>query len=223
MKFFYRKIKFKDQKCFYCLAKLYLCPFSPTVFANFIIAVLFSAAFVSAQEFPNKIRGYKTHKAKISVQNQNGKTEAAKEFDAAVKMGEPKITGVSVSGVTIELTIEFVSNEQSGTIDFLSFYNFKANDLAIEIEEYKTSFDFEKRQTIVLPKPLKIFVPLSQAVRGAARELIDSKTEWQIIGRVFVFGRFKKSFLKFKRVVPVEVNTKIKNPLSEIINQEAEK
>jgi hypothetical protein len=50
-------------------------------------------------------------------------------------------------------------------------------------------------------------------LRGAVRELKDSKEEWSVTGRVFVFGKFKKFGFNFKRVVPVEINIKIKNPL----------
>lgn len=41
-----------------------------------------------------------------------------------------------------------------------------------------------------------------------------AKDEWTVTGRVFVFGRFKKFGFDFKRVVPVEINLKIKNPLN---------
>jgi len=64
-----------------------------------------------------------------------------------------------------------------------------------------------------LPKPIKIFLNTGQVLRGALSELKQSKEEWTVTGRVFAFGQFKKSFLKFKRVVPIEINLKIKNPL----------
>lgn len=181
----------------------------------FAFCVLFSIsiAAANAQDLPDKIRGYKVHRARISVQTGYGESKERHDTEATVKIGEPKISDFSISGATIELPIEFAANEQSGTIDFLSFYDFKANDLSIEVEEYKESFAFKKKETIALPKPLKIFVPLTQALRGAAKELTDSKDEWLITGRVFVFGRFKKSVFKFKRVVPVEINVKIKNPI----------
>jgi len=87
------------------------------------------------------------------------------------------------------------------------------NWIKSSLEEYKESFEFRKNQNAVLPKPIKIRLSTAQTLRGALSELKDSKDEWTVTGRVFVFGQFKKSFLKFKRVVPVEINLKIKNLL----------
>lgn len=182
----------------------------------FICGLFFS--FATAQDFPAEIRGYKVYKAKVSVKNQTSKTvkaEAKDESEAFIKVGEPELIDVSLTGVTLELSAEIVTPAQSGTVDFLTFKDFRVNGLKVEVEEYKESFVFKKNQPIVLPKPVKIFIGTGQTLRGALMEFKDSKDEWAVTGTVFVFGRFKKSFLKFKRVVPVEVNLKIKNPLKE--------
>lgn len=180
----------------------------------FICGLYFS--FAAAQDLPAEIRGYKVYKAKISVKNQISDTVKAKdESEAFVKVGEPELVDVSLTGVTLELSAEIVAPAQSGTVDFLIFKDFRVNGLAVEVEEYKESFDFKKNQLIVLPKPVRIFVGSGQTLRGALMEFKDPKDEWTVTGTVFIFGRFKKSFLKFKRVVPVEVNLKIKNPLKE--------
>ena len=42
----------------------------------------------------------------------------------------------------------------------------------------------------------------------------DSQAEWTVSGRVFVFGRFRRFGIYHKRVVPVDFQIKIKNPLS---------
>ena len=179
----------------------------------FIGGLFFFTSFVIAQDLPGEIRGYKVYKAKISVKNQTEKTDVKDKSEAYVKVGEPEVVDVSLTGITLELSAEIGALEQSGKIDFLTFKDFRVNGLAVDVEEYRESFEFKKNQTIILPKPVKIFIGTGQTLLGAFKELKDSKEEWTVTGTVFVFGRFKKSFLKFKRVVPVEVNIKIKNPL----------
>ena len=182
-------------------------------------SLFFFSSFIIAQDLPDEIRGYKVYKAKISVKNQSDKnSKSAKSVtkdnaEAFVKVGEPELVDVSLTGVTLELSAEIDALEQSGTVDFLTFKDFRVNGLAVDVEEYREPFEFKKNQIITLPKPVKIFVGTGQTLRGAVNEMRESKTEWIVTGTVFVFGRFKKSFLKFKRVVPVEVNIKIKNPL----------
>ena len=168
------------------------------------------------QDLPKEIRGYKVHRAKISVKNQAEKADEKYKFEAFVKVGEPELIDVSLAGITFELSAEVESLGQSGTIDFLAFHNFRVNGLAVDLEEYKESFEFRKNQNVILPKPIEIHLSTAQTLRGALSEIKDSRDEWTVTGRVFVFGRFKKSFLKFKRVVPVEINLKIKNPLKDI-------
>lgn len=177
------------------------------------ICGLFLTVSALAQDLPKEIRGYKVYQTKISVLNQTEKTDTKDKSEAFVKVGEPELTDVSLTGITFEISAEIDSQEQSGTIDFLTFRDFRVNGLAVEVEEYKESFEIKKNQTIILPKPIKIFLGVTQTLRGALSELKQSKDEWSVTGRVFVFGHFKKSFLKFKRVVPVEINLKIKNPL----------
>lgn len=184
----------------------------------FICGLFLFSTFTAAQNLPDEIRGYKVYKAKVSVKNQTSdidKSEAKNESEAFIKVGEPEFIDVSLTGVTLELSAEIDALEQSGTIDFLTFKDFRVNGLTVAVEEYKESFEFKKNQPIVLPKPVKIFIGTGQTLRGALMEFKDSKDEWTVTGTVFVFGRFKKSFLKFKRVIPVEVNLKIKNPLKE--------
>ncbi len=185
------------------------------------LVLLTFSTFSFSQDLPDKIRGYKVYKAKISVKNQNnGNSKSARSVEkdnseAYVKVGEPELVDVSLTGVTLELSAEIDAFEQSGTVDFLTFKDFRVNGLAVDIKEYRESFEFKKNRIITLPKPVKIFIGAGQTLRGAVNEMRDSKAEWTVTGTVFVFGHFKKSFLKFKRVVPVEVNIKIKNPFKE--------
>lgn len=180
-------------------------------FCCYGVFFLFSSA--AAQDLPKEIRGYKVYRAKISVLNKTEKIDKKDDSEAFVKVGEPELIDVSLSGITFEIPAEIDSLEQTGTIDFLAFHDFRVNNLAVQIEDYKESFEIKKNRSIVLPKPINIFLGAGQTLRGALSELKESKAEWTVTGRVFVFGHFKKSFLKFKRVVPVEINLKIKNPL----------
>lgn len=167
---------------------------------------------IFAQNLPDEIRGYKVHKAKINVQNQTDSTNT-KDVDAIIKLDDPAPVDVFLSGITFDISGEISTLKQSGQVDFLAFKDFRVNGLEVGIEEYREPFEFKKDQTVRLPKPIRISLGLGQAVRGALKEWRDSKDFWQVTGRVFVFGRFKKFGLKFKRVIPVDVELQIKNPL----------
>lgn len=194
-------------------------------FAFFIVPLFLALSAFSvpafSQKLPDKIRGYKVYQAKIAVKTAGGEvakvsSEPSRPKSAAeafVKIGEPELVDVSLAGITFEISGEIDSPEQSGKIDFLMFRDFRINGLAVEIEEYTESFEFKKNEPARLPKPARIFLGSTETLRAAWRESKDSSDEWQITGRVFVFGKFKKFGLSFKRVVPVDVNLKIKNPL----------
>ncbi len=183
------------------------------VFLRALFLVFLSLTITEAQDLPKEIRGYKVYRAKISVKNQTEKSGAPDKSETFIKIGEPEIADVSLAGITLEISAEIQSSAQSGTVDFVTFQDFRVNNLAVDVEEYTESFQLEKDKPTILPKPIKIFLGAKQTLRGASEELKESKEEWIVTGKVFVFGRFKKSLLKFKRVVPIEINLKIKNPL----------
>ena len=192
-------------------------------FGNYFLEKLWSillfcllAISISAQDLPDKIRGYKVYRAEISVKTVADKSQIKSKTEAFVKVGEPELINVSLSGITFEISAEIDALEQSGKVDFLTFNDFRVNGLAVEVEVYKNSFEFRKNQLILLPKPARIFLGISQTLRGALKEWQNSKDEWQVTGKIFVFGKFKKYGFSFKHVIPVEINLKIKNPLREI-------
>jgi hypothetical protein len=182
-------------------------------FALFV-CLLFFADAASSQELPDKIRGYKVHQAKISVQNESAEEAEKEDLRVEVDFDEPELAGVGLFGITLELGSRVTVFGQSGKIDFISFKDFEVNGIKVEIEEYRESFEFKKGKSVELEKPVAIFVSTAQTLRGALREYGDSKDEWLVTGRVFVFGRFNKFGFKFKRVIPVDVELKIKNPLT---------
>jgi hypothetical protein len=173
---------------------------------------LFAVSFL-AQDLPDEIRGYKVHKAKVSVQTQIDKNSPKEDFSVAVNFDKPELIKISPLGATFEVSGEMTVFEQSGKIDFLAFKDFRVNGLKVEIEEYTESFEIEKNKPARLKNPIKIHVSASQTIKGGLKEAFRSEKEWRVTGRVFVFGKFKKLGFKFKRVVPVDVNLKIINPL----------
>lgn len=183
--------------------------------AKTFISVFFilSSVCIGAQELPDEIRGYKVHKAQITVLNQNEKFNEKDDAEAFVRVGEPQLVSTFLSGIRFAVSAEIFSREHSGKIDFLMFRDFKVNGIAVNIEEYKESFEFKKKQTLSLPKPIEVFVSAEQALRGVLGELKDRKEQWDVTGRVFVFGKFKKWGFNFRRVVPVELSIKIRNPI----------
>lgn len=175
--------------------------------------LLLFAASVLSQDLPREIRGYKVHKEKITVVDIADKSGAMENGKALVKVGEPDLVNVALTGITLAISAEIKALEQSGKVDFLTFHDFRINGLEVEIEEYTDSFSFRKNETVTLPKPAKLFLPTEGILRGAWNEIKASKNEWTVTGRVFVFGKFRKMGFSFKRVVPVEIKLTIKNPL----------
>lgn len=191
--------------------------FEPHNFFRFLLFTFFllfsSKNALQAQNLPDEIRGYKVHTAKISVTNQTEKTDETEKSEARARLTEPQLIDTSLTGLTFEISAEIEPLEYKGKVDFLTFRDFKVNGLKVEIEEYAHSFEFGKNEKINLPQPVKIFLNSRQALKGALSELRESREQWTVTGTVFVFGRFKKFGFSFKRVVPVEINVKIKNPL----------
>ena len=133
--------------------------------------------------------------------------------EARVTIGDPSVSDISLTGLTLEVPAEIIASGQSGRVDFLTFQNFRVNGLTVQVEEYTESFEFKKEQILELPAPAKIYLRADRILRGAWKEMNESKDEWTITGRIFVFGKFRKMGMSFKRVVPVDISIKIKNPL----------
>ncbi|HEY0457858.1 MAG TPA: hypothetical protein VGC97_01830 [Pyrinomonadaceae bacterium] len=185
------------------------------LFLRLGVLILLFAFDIFAQDLPDELRGYKVHKVRITVTNKIDITERddRNQSEAYARLTEPELTDTSLTGLTFEISAEIDPLDYKGKVDFLTFHNFKVNGLDVEIEEYRNSFEFKKTEVIKLPRPVKIFLGAKQVLKGALGEATDSQDEWTVTGRVFVFGRFKKWGFDIKRVVPVEVNVKIKNPV----------
>ena len=159
------------------------------------------------QDLPDKIRGYKVYKDNISV------NAITSDSDAEVNVGDPEFIDISLAGIMLELPAEFTAAYQSGKVEMITFHDLKVNGIKVEPEEYTHEFEFRKREKVIIPKPVRIFVPAPGVVKAAWQEMTGARPEWNVTGRVFVFGKFRRYGFSHKRVVPIDINLTIKNPL----------
>lgn len=179
-----------------------------------VLLLLLTCASI-AQDLPDKIRGYKVYQAKVKVTASVEKTVVSASGDeAAVIVAPPRLVEVGLSGITFETEAEIGPAPQSGKVDFITFRDIRVNGVAVEIEEYSHPLEVKKGVAIKLPKPVRGFVSSLSVAKAVYKELVESKPTWNVTGTVFVFGKFKKYGLKFKRVVPVKVDLNVKNPLT---------
>lgn len=173
---------------------------------------LFLFAGTFAQDLPKTIRGYKVHRADVAI--QASPHTATSGPASLVTIGDPKLTEISLAGITFEVPARISGVPESGRVDFLDFHDFRVNGLKVDVEEYRTPFSLKKNEEIVLPKPATLFIGSGQVLNAAWKEFSGSDEDWLVTGRVFVFGRFRKFGFEFKRVVPIDISLKIGNPLT---------
>ena len=182
-----------------------------------------SASFTQTRTYPDKIRGYKVERTVVEVKkpdsSKNNGNGTESDVDSLITLGEPKVARVTPLGITFEVPIVVAPVKQSGRVDFLMFEDMMVNGHAVEISEYHHEFNLPNKEPATLHSPLRIYIYLSSALLTAIGEWTESKETWPVTGRVYVFGKFKKSILgvpaSFKRVVPVELNMTMRNPLKE--------
>lgn len=167
---------------------------------------------------PNEIRGYKVAHAKVNVKRGSEpkpETDGGgdSDADAMVQVGEPRLVSIRPFGITFEVPVTIAALDKGGTVDFLTFEDIKVNGSSVSIEEFQEKFDIPNKKAKELPAPIKVFISTPTAMLGALGEWRNSKDTWPISGRVYVFGRFKKFIFKVKRVVPIDFNLTIANPL----------
>lgn len=176
-----------------------------------LLVLIFLGTTAISQDLPDKIRGYKVYADKISV--STGVPSETTTADASVKIGDPTLVDAGLTGITFELPAEVLATKQSGKVDFFTFHEVKVNGIAVDVEEYRHPFSFKKGETLLLPKPARISLPVTGMVQAAWQEMRDPKVDWAVTGRVYVFGKFRKFGMYHKRVVPVDFEITIKNPL----------
>jgi len=170
--------------------------------------LLICPLFVQAQSFtyPKEIRGYKVERTVLELKE-------SKTQDDLIRLGDPQSVSMSSLGITLEIPIVVFPVKQKGKVEFLVFEKMIVNGTSVKIDEYHRAFDLPNKNPLTLREPLKFSVYLPNAILAAMGELRNSRKKWVISGRVFVFGRFKKSIFSFKRCIPIELDLTIQNPL----------
>jgi len=194
-------------------------------------------ALAQTREYPKEIRGYKVERAVVEVKRSDSKerksasdrspdakqnapndneptdNQTRSNPDRLIQLGRPQLARVTPLGVTFDIPIVVAPVKQSGHVDFLLFEAMVVNGTSVDIDEYHRAFDLPNKGALTLREPLSIYIHLPSAVLAAVDEWSNSKETWPVTGRVYVCGSFKKSILSFKRCVPVEINTTMRNPL----------
>ena len=160
-----------------------------------------------------------TNQSQSGNNSSDGQTstesDPASDEDALIKLGTPQLSRVTPLGITFKVPIVVSPVKQSGHVDFLVFEDMVVNGTSVDIDEYQHTFDLPNKQALTLGNPVHIYIYLPNALLAALGDWNASKETWPVTGRVYVFGKFKKFGFSFKRVVPVELNLKMRNPLKE--------
>ncbi len=177
-------------------------------------------------DYPKEVRGYKVHRAQVemkkpdtkkSVKKSDKGSSAKEEYDETepilIRLGEAELVSVTPLGVTFDVPVVLAAVKQQGDVDRLVFENMSVNDTPITLDDYVHEFKLPNKEPLSLSPTLRIFVSTPQAVLRTIDEIVNSKPVWQVTGRIYVCGHFKKYLFKFKRAVPVELQTSINNPV----------
>lgn len=175
--------------------------------------------------YPDKIRGYKVERTNVEVKrskyngaNGSGNGQVSLDdssVDQLISLGKPTLARVTPLGITFEVPMVVAPVTQSGKVDFLVFEDMEINGHSVNISDYEHSFKLPNDKSLTLKDPLRIYIYLPSALLAALGEWTDSQDTWPVTGRVYVFGKFKKSIFSFKRCVPVELDLKMRNPLKQ--------
>jgi len=167
------------------------------------------------QPLPREIRGYKVQRATVEVKKlQKAPNQTAESAETElIKFGDPRLVKATPLGISLEIPIVVSPVTQKGVIDFLTFEEMEVNGTSVSIEDYEHKFELPDKRPIILKRPLSVYINLPNALLAAVGEWTDSKENWPITGRVYVFGRFKKSLFSFKRCIPIQLNLTITNPM----------
>lgn len=202
-----------------------------------LVIVIPGSGAAQTRTYPKEIRGYKVERTVVEVKKpeaQKGNSETGKsqtansnnsdgqpsresnsesDVDQLIQLGQPHLVRATPLGITFEVPIVVSAVKQSGKVDFLVFEDMVVNGLPVDIDEYNHTFDLPNKQPLTLHEPLRFYIFLPNALLAALGDWSDSKETWPVTGRVYVFGKYKKFGFSFKRVVPVELNLKMRNPL----------
>src|SRR5215471_3835051 len=191
------------------------CSFITLFSALAVLAAVMGTGRAQNRTYPDKIRGYKVERTVIEVKPPPGNSANDPDIDRLITFGKPSLARVTPLGITFEVPIVVAPVTQSGKVDFLTFEDVQVNGQPVKIADYNHSFHLPNTKPLTLKDPLSIYVYLPSALLAAIGEWTASKDSWSVTGRVYVFGKFKKGLLSFKRCVPVEMDLMMRNPLKE--------
>lgn len=191
-----------------------------------------TAVTPQSRTYPKEIRGYKVERTVVEIkkperrsvkpgkendQNQTNGTDSSAgpdaDVDELIQLGKPRLARATPLGITLEIPIVVSAVKQSGHVDFLVFEDMVVNGTSVDIDEYHHAFDLPNKDPLTLRDPLSFYIYLPNALLAALGDWSDAKETWPVTGRVYVFGKFKKSIFSFKRVVPVELKLSMRNPM----------
>lgn len=201
-----------------------------------ILLILLSTFVALAQQnddtnrpMPKEVRGYKIHRAQVemkksgeSKQKKSDKKSEKQKFERdeydeteplLVRLGEAELVGVTPLGVTLDVPVIIAPVNHQGDVDLLVFEDMRVNGTPVTLDDYVHPFKLPNKEPLTLAPSVRIFVSTPQAVLRTIDDVFNSKEVWPVTGRIYVCGNFKKFMFTFKRAVPVELQTSIKNPL----------
>jgi hypothetical protein len=190
---------------------------------TFAITVSAQRSDESAKSEPKEVRGYKIHRAQVELKKtkesdkKKSDKKAEQEYDETepllIRLGEAQLVSASPLGVTFDVPVILAAVKQQGDVDRLVFEDMSVNDTPVTLEDHVHPFKLPNKEPLSLAPSLRIFVSTPQAVLRTIDEVLNSKEVWQVSGRIYVCGHFKKYLFTFKRAIPVDVQTSINNPL----------
>ena len=179
------------------------------VTAAAVLVLAMSTSSAQTVEYPKQMRGYKVERAVVEVKSSKNSSSP----DDLIKFGDPKLIKATPLGISLEIPVVVSPVTQKGVVDLLVFEDMQVNGTSVAVEDYEFGFDLPGQEPLVLKRPLKIFITLPSAILAAVDEWADTKETWPVTGRVYVFGKFKKTLFNFKRCIPVELNLTMQNPM----------
>ena len=184
--------------------------------AAFLLALILSSSCPGAgaravgggPELPGEVRGYKVERAKVNTKRTKN-SDGEKSGEGLITFGTARVS--SVGPLEVPVTIAPVQN--GGEVELLVFEGVEVNGTPVSVDDYKRPFSLPKDGPLTLADPLRLRIGTTRALIGTVGEIFGPTEVWPVTGRVYVCGRYKRFLLSFKRAVPLELKTSIRNPL----------
>lgn len=170
----------------------------------------------TAHVYARELRGYKVERVKVEIKQSPDDRAGARpspDVEALIQFGEPRIVSTTAKGLTLEVPVTLAAVKQEGQVHFLTFEDMVVNGMPVTVEDYEYRFNLPTQRPVRLAEPVRLHVTTANAMLMALGQGSKPTESWPVTGRVYVFGRFKKFWIGFKRVVPVELSLSLRNPL----------